>query len=184
MMPDKPESLLELLKLHLGWYPLMEPRDVYKLLYQGVMGSEHLLASQLEFIRYLRSEFEPLKTDPGQILFEPIRTDGKLFRVNLRSYKSRWLGLDSLFSPLIETAQLITGTQGELRMVWQDFIQLCTNGQFVNFKLDTLQQFSCWLEQIEFSAVHHSEVYEHNYQPAYRLISARFIPALGLTNAG
>ena len=37
-MLDSPENLVELLKQHLSWYPLMEPRDIYKLLYQGVRG--------------------------------------------------------------------------------------------------------------------------------------------------
>jgi hypothetical protein len=40
---DDPESLLKLIQQHLSWYPLMQPRDVYKLLYQGVMGSEHMI---------------------------------------------------------------------------------------------------------------------------------------------
>ncbi len=50
-MLDDRDGLLWLLKQHLDWYPQMELRDVYKLLYQGVMGAEHLISSPEEFTR-------------------------------------------------------------------------------------------------------------------------------------
>jgi hypothetical protein len=48
-MQEMASSWIGLVQLHSGWYPLMELRDVYKLLYQGVMGPEHSIASSEEF---------------------------------------------------------------------------------------------------------------------------------------
>jgi hypothetical protein len=177
MRPD-PISWLPLLQQHLSWYPRMELRDVYKLLYQGVMGAEHLMPSREEYTRYLRAEFEPLQPDPSGRLLEPIRPDGALHRLNLRPYKARQPELDALVPHLIETAQVITGTKPELLAAWDEFTQLCFTGLIQRFDRRSIEQFSWWLEQVDYPAIHHSEIYSREYQPAYRLIAARFIHEL------
>jgi hypothetical protein len=183
MMQVDPDSLLNLVELHLSWYPLMELRDIYKLLYQGVMGSEHLITNGEEYTHNLRSEFAHLHPDSSQRLLEPVRLDGALFRLNLRPYKSKQLGIEVLTSYLLETAYLISGTRAELSAVWALFVKLCQQGQINLFDCKILQHFSQWLEEMEYPAIHHSEVYCHAYQPAYRLISANFISALELSDA-
>ncbi len=65
--------MISTIQQHLSWYPRMELRDVYKLFYQGAMGSEHLISSTQAFISYLNEEFEPLQADPAERLLEPIR---------------------------------------------------------------------------------------------------------------
>ena len=182
-MQDDPGSLLNLLLQHLSWYPLMEPRDVYKLLYQGVMGSEHLLTSSVEYIWNLRSEFERLQPDINQRLLEPVRPDETLFRLNLRAFKTRQMKIDKLFSPLIETTRVPNGSRNEVEAVWAGFTQWCLQGHVCRFEIKKIYQFSLWLFEMEFPAVHHSEIYRREYQPAYRLISNEFIRMLGLADA-
>jgi hypothetical protein len=184
MMQDDPGSLLKLLEQHLSWYPLMELRDIYKLLYQAVMGSEHLLTSPEQYTQNLYSEFDQLQPDPSQRLLEPVQPDGSLLRLNLRVYKVRQVNLDSLITALLETALLKAGTEPELRATWTAFIVLCQQGRIRNFDAISIQQFSQWLNELEYPVMHHSEVYCRAYQPAYRLIAAKFVPALGLTYAG
>jgi hypothetical protein len=183
MMQDDPDSLLKLIQQHLSWYPLMEPRDIYKLLYQGVMGSEHLLTSSVEYIWHLRSEFERLQPDRNQRLLEPVRPDGTLFRLNLHAFKSRQMKIDLLFSSLIETARVNTGSKNEVEAVWAGFTRWCLHGQVGRFEIKRIYQFSLWLFRMEFPAVHHSEIYRREYQPAYRLISNKYIHMLGLADA-
>jgi hypothetical protein len=158
----------------------MELRDVYKLLYQGVMGAEHLLPSREEYTRYLRAEYEPLQPDPAGRLLEPVRPDGALYRLNLRPLKSRQQALDQLITYLLETAHIITGTRTELEGVWDAFSNLCAQGQIKGFDSASIEQFSRWLEQVDYPAIHHSEAYFREYQPAYRLIAARYIHELGM----
>jgi hypothetical protein len=179
MQPDH-MSLLPLIELHLSWYPLMELRDVYKLIYQMVMGAEHLMPSREEYTKYLAAEFEPLQPDPTERLLEPVRPDGALYRLNLRPYKARRLGLDKLISYLLETAHVITGTKPELLAAWDEFTQLCLQGQIQQFDGVTIEQFNQWLERIEYPALHHSETYGREYRPAYRLIAAEFLHEFGL----
>jgi hypothetical protein len=178
MQPEHMD-LLPLLELHLNWYPLMELRDVYKLLYQGVMGAEHLMPSREEYTKYLVDEFAPLQPDPNERLLEPVRPDGALYRLNLRAYKARRLGLDALVPHLLETANVITGTKPELLAAWNEFTQLCLRGQIQQFDAAIIEQFNLWLERIEYPAIHHSETYGREYRPAYRLIAAQFAHGLG-----
>jgi hypothetical protein len=179
-MQAKPTNWQTLLEMHLQWYPLMQLRDVYKLIFQGVMGAEHLMPSREEYTRYLMDEFQPLVPDPAERLLEPLRPDGALYRLNLRPLKARQLGLDRLISYLLDTADVIKGDRAELLAAWAEFTQLCVQGQFHQYDPASIEQFSQWLEQVEYPAIHHSEVYNREYQPAYRLIARQFIQELGL----
>jgi hypothetical protein len=183
-MLGKVESFTELVRQHLTWYPLMEARDIYKLLYQGVMGSEHLISSAEEFIQYLRSEFDPLEASPIERIIEPVRPDGSLSRINLRAYKSHQLQLDLLIPALLETAQTLSGTFFDLWDVWMSVVQACEQGCLPNIEPDQVHLFTLWLEEHGFPAAHHSKVYTEAYQPAYRLIANEFIHEIGLGDAG
>src|SRR4030042_6681173 len=121
MMPNKPEGWFEILQWHLNWDPLMGLRDVYKLLYQGVMGSEHLISSPEEFSRYLAEEFDPLLPDPSERILEPVRPDRSLSRINLRAYKCRQQGVDLLIPEVLETARSFSGNLAELQSTWPGF---------------------------------------------------------------
>jgi hypothetical protein len=182
MMPVDTLGLVDLLKQHLSWYPMMEVQDVYKLLFQGVLGPEHLIDSTEEYSRYLEQEYDALQMDARQVLFEPVRADGLLFRVNLRAYKAHQLGLIRLVTLLIKTAQLIQGTKPELKLAWSTFTQLCQQGYIRHFNLEDIAEFDHHLEESGFNAMHHSETYRRLYQPAYRLIAAILIPSLELSD--
>jgi hypothetical protein len=173
-------GLDELFKQHLSWYPMLEQQDAYKLIYQAVMGSEHLLDSVDEWSRNLEMEYAALQADRSQVLFEPVRPDGSLFRINLRAYKAHQLGLARLVSPCMMTAQLVRGTKSELRLTWEAFTQLCVQDYIRHFEDEEIESFSQQLIELDFPAMHHSEAYRRLYQPAYRLIAAGFISSLGL----
>ena len=174
------QGLLILLQQHLEWYPLMELRDVYKLLYQGAFGSEHLATSSEEFIRHLHQEYARLIPDSSIRLLEPITVEDALFRVNLRAYKSRQQNIRLLLKPLLKTTTAITPDKANLSRTWATFVRLGELGNIHNFILPEVYQFGYWLELADFPVVHHSEVYRREYQPAYRLIAAEFIPELEL----
>ena len=176
-------NLLKLLQQHLEWYPRMELVDLYKLLYQGAMGLEHMVATRQEFARRLEAEFERLTPNLEQRLLEPVRADQSLFRLNLHPFKSRFDRTDVLISLLLQTSKLMTGSKSELVDTWKDFTRLCEGGEMDAFQTEAVQQYGHWLEQEDFPTVHHSEVYRREYLPAYRLISAQYLAELGLTDA-
>lgn len=161
----------------------MQLRDAYKLIYQASMGPEHSVQTPQEFAHRLALEFAPLLPDPHQHLLEPVRDDQSLYRLNLRAYKAKLHDLSQLVPWLLQTSALAKGTKSELLAVWAAFVLLCERGVIDTFRLPVIYEFTHWLEREDFPAVHHSEIYRREYQPAYRLISAQFIPNLGLNNA-
>jgi hypothetical protein len=183
MMQVDPDSLLKLFELHLSWYPLMEPCDIYKLIYQGVMGSEHIISSPEKFKSDILLELDDLSAAPAERLLEPVCTDMTLLRLNLRSWKARHIELDQLNMALLETGEKYTSNQALLQSYWERFVQLCEIGRIRQFSTKKVNGFGSWLEEMAFPVIHHSDIYRQAYQPAYRLLSARFVPALGLTDA-
>ena len=183
MMQVDPDRLLKLLELHLNWYPLMEPRDIYKLLYQGAMGSEHSISSSEKFKFYLLLELDELNADPAERLLEPVRADMTLLRFNLRAWKARHIELDQLITALLETGEMYTSNPALLQASWERFVELCEIGRVNQFSTNMVRGFGDWLVEMAFPAVHHSDIYRQAYHPSYRLISARFASALEVTGA-
>jgi hypothetical protein len=184
MMPADLDLWLALIQQHLGWYPLMELADIYKLLYQGVMGPEHMVATQQEFARRLEAEFESQPQDDTQPVLELIRPDHQLFRLNLRPYKAIHSRINEVIPAMLATTKLITGTLDDVRAVWLGFSRYLEQERISGFSSSLLDEFNNWLNQQSFPPIHHSEVYTREYRPAYRLISSKFIADLGLVDAG
>jgi len=178
MTTGEPAGWLSLVHQHLAWYPLMELPDVYKLLYQGVLGSEHLVTSGQEFASHLQVEYDQQLPDPTQRLLEVIHPDGALYRLNLRPCKARQLQIGRLLPALLKTPELVRGSKAELLTAWEYFIECCAQGLLRIYEAAPLQSLSHWLIQQDYPVVHHSLIYIREYRPSYRLIAAAFLPDL------
>jgi hypothetical protein len=168
-------KVMFLVQEHLALRPQVEPRDVYKLLYQGVMGPEHIISSPQAFTDRLRDEWENLPIhmvdDP---LWEPVRPNRGLLRLNLRPFKAVGGSLDKLVTVCLEIAQHPWGTLGELQTVWSNLMETCRTLPLPGLFLTDLETFTAWLNEQGFPPVHHSETYRNAYRPAYRLVAACF----------
>ena len=157
----------------------MEPRDVYKLLYQGILGLEHLVASPEDFAARLRAEYEDVSADNTKPLWEAVRPDGTLGRLNLRPFKAREGDVELLTAACLRTAGQVWGMPDELRAAWATFVELCRAGQWPAFSLPEVLAFSVWLEDGAYPAAHHSPRYREAYRPAYRLVALEFLELIG-----
>lgn len=173
-MWNKAEQVTALLTEHLTRRPAMQPRDVYKLLYQGVRGPEHLITSPQAFREYLGSEWEALNSVGDDPLTESIRPDGSLLRLNLRPFKASGGSLEVMTAVCLETARRPWGTPDQLQEAWGIFVACCQAGFYPGLPLEEIESFTTLLQENEFPPVHHSEVYRHLYRPAYRLVAADF----------
>lgn len=164
--------MIALLQEHLARRPGMEPRDIYKLLYQGVRGPEHSLASSAAFAERLAAEWEALDLAGGDPLCESIRSDGSLLRLNLRPFKAQGGNLNRLVAACLEAGGGFWGTQAELQQAWYSFSAACQEHSWPGLAVNDIKCFTSWLEANAFPAVHHSEQYRSLYRPAYRLVRA------------
>lgn len=171
-MWDNADGVIALIKEHLARRPGMEARDVYKLLYQGVRGPEHSIASPEAFTERLIEEWDKLDLLEGDPLQESIRPDGSLLRLNLCPFKAAGGGLNELAAACLETGRRSWGTQAELQLVWGHLIIACRECSWPDLALDDVEAFTSWLQANEFPPVHHSERYRRLYRPAYRLVAA------------
>ncbi|MGB9722741.1 MAG: hypothetical protein ACP5OO_03965 [Chloroflexia bacterium] len=168
-------ALSSLIAGHLARHRAMAPCDVYKLLYQGVLGPEHLVASA-DFDDRLRAEYAALPAEANEPLWEEVRPDGELGRINLRPFKARGGDLERLLAACRKTAGQIWGTVEELREVWARFVEQCQSGLWEEFPLPEVRALAAWLEEQGYPAVHHSPAYRAANRPAYRLLARAFWP--------
>jgi hypothetical protein len=149
----------------------MQPRDIYKLLYQGVRGPEHIISSPQAFREYLMSEWQALNPGGDDPLTESIRPDGTLLRLNLRPFKAAGGSLEALTAACLETARRPWGTQVELQQAWKSFVNACQTGCWRDLGMQEVESFNSWIKDIGYPPVHHSESYRNLYRPAYRLVA-------------
>jgi hypothetical protein len=161
---------MELIQNHLCCYPAMTVRDIYKLLYQGVLGPEHIMPSADIFTARLKDELAGLQPDPSELLLEPIRPDGALQRISLRAWLANGQELSWLVQACLETGQRAWGTKAELGCIWRWFLDQVEEGQFPSIEIREAKALDNWLQEDDFPAAHHSTAYVTAYRPAYRLV--------------
>ena len=171
-------EILKLITSHINRYPLIQIQDVYKLLYQGTMGIDHFFPSSQVFEERLFNEMGTVQADETLPLWEPIRPDGKVVRLNLAAYKAKTNDIAALATLGFWTADLFKGNREDLKTAWNTFQRLCHTHRIQKFPPDELDQFHRQIEKNKYLPVHHSEVYRQAYKPAYRLISREFLGAV------
>ena len=168
------EALSQLIGGHLIRYPAAEPRDVYKMLYQGVLGSEHLLVSEDEFAAHLCAELDEVQPNDDEPLWEPLRPDGLLGRLNLRPFKARGGDPDRLLEVCLRTASMQWGTPEDLKRAWDTFAVLTRQGAFPALSPGRVDILTRYLILHNYPPMHHSTMYRRSYLPAYRVVAARW----------
>ncbi|MBN2147809.1 MAG: hypothetical protein JW726_10490 [Anaerolineales bacterium] len=171
-MWHKIDLLIALIQQHLARRPAMAPRDVYKLLYQGVRGPEHIITSPQAFTERLQTEWDSLDAGPDDPLLESIHPDHTLLRLNLRPFKAIHGDLQALTAACLQTGQRPWGTQAELQQAWEHCLSACRQNHFPGLQLGDMLTFAAWLQANDYPPVHHSEGYRALYLPAYRLVAA------------
>ena len=120
----------------------MEPRDLYKLLYQGVRGPEHIIASPKDFTERLVEEWDKLDLAENDPLWESIRPDGSLLRLNLRPFKARGGHLDGLVAACLETGLRPWGIPSELQLAWEGVTAACREHSWPGLALVDIRDLS------------------------------------------
>jgi len=125
-------SLEQVLELHMVRYPKMQPEDLYKLLHQAAMGSEHAIASREAARQWLLREIEKLHRyapDPlDEAMIEPISPDGRLVRVHLRPYLRMAGDLELLLDAFLLTAESFAGESRTLDLYCEQAVNLAREG--------------------------------------------------------
>jgi hypothetical protein len=170
-------SIETILAEHLKRYPLMQPDDLYKLIMQAAMGSEHAFDDAESAKLYFQNEIDGLSLDRDDPLVDPLSPEGLIVRVNLRPLVKAGEELDELLEAFIRTASMYTGDLEALRSYFETAISMAS-AKKLPFRVDELRALIADMERANYPAIHHSTIYQQAYQPAYRVILSTLFPAL------
>ena len=159
------EELEKILREHVKRYPLMQPTDAVKLIYQNEFGGGHLIRDEQAVLNYLRREYESVEKDSAMPLYEDIGNG--IVRVNLAAVKPE--DLDQLGRDFIRSAAEHTGTRERFLQKLDVLRQLTEAGHF-GFGMIEIESYLSEYIKSGCPMVSHSEQYRQNYAPAYRVI--------------
>ena len=153
-----------ILRDHFARYPAIQVQDVYKLIHQAALGSEHAIADPKSAREWMERELAEMGPGPDEPVVDPISGDGKIVRVHLRPFIADGGDPDVLLDAFIRTANEFRGDKNTLESYWKMVIEM------PHFSRVEMSAFIVPLRAQNYPAVHHSEAYERAYRPAYRVI--------------
>lgn len=159
------EELERILREHGARYPVMEPTDAVKLIYQNEFGGGHLITDEAAFLNRLRMEYESIEKDEISPRYEPIGNG--LVRVNLAALREE--ELENLGKTFIRSAAEQKGDQGRFLRKLDLLRSLAKEGVF-NFGTKELELYLEEYKNAGYPMVSHSETYRKAYKPAYRIV--------------
>lgn len=167
------ESLFDALLLHSARYPLLQPADAVKLVFQNEFGGAHLLRDPEKAHRLLHDEWETIYEDALTPLCEPIGNG--MVRVSLAAWKASGRTEDELFALFLRSARECHGSAAGFAEKIGLLRELTERGR-LPFSADALNAFlrDYPLENPPVTA--HSEVFRTAYHPSYRVVRCKDLP--------
>jgi hypothetical protein len=180
--PANPAAEWErLIRAHFHRYPLMEPADLYKLLHQAALGSEHAVRDTSAAREWMENELATMGPGPAEPLVDSLRADGKMVRIHLRPFVAAGGDPEALLLAFIGTAAQ-PGNPEDLRRAGEVAVQLA-RVKALPWPDSTLKALFAGLAAKGYPAVHHSDVFVEHYRPAYRVVAGALLrgvlPAVG-----
>ena len=160
---------------HARRYPEWMIDDVYKLIHQAALGSEHAVVDESTARSRLENELSTLGAGPDEPLVDPISADGEIIRVHLRPYSGMGYRLTSLLDAFVLTARRYRPSVSRLEGYIQEATLLAEEGG-LPLNRASMAAFVSEMRRDGFPAVHHSALFEAAYLPAYRVVARAFLP--------
>lgn len=161
----------KIIRQHSRNYPLMQPQDVAKLLYQNEFGPGHFVEDSAVSLKRLQEEYRISQTNTSPF---PIENIGNGF-VRYAVFQLKADELEVLNRIFATTANRKTGDRKSYE---QKLKQVLSDFDAYGFSF-TKQQYIRFIEEQkrkDYLVVSHSEQYRRNYQPAYRVIDEKYVP--------
>ena len=157
-----------ILRSHITRYPAMQIQDVYKLVHQAALGSEHAVSSPEHARQWMEREIAEMGAGPVEPVIDPISEDGQMLRVHLRPFVAQGGNPEILLDAFVRTANEFQGNVEYLKKYWK----IATGIE--HFSTVEMGKFIRSMQVQDFPAMHHSSEYESLYRPAYRVVWQKF----------
>ncbi len=163
------ETLEQILRRHALKYPMMQPTDAVKLIYQNVFGGGHLIRDPEACRNALQREYECTPQDPYAPLLESIGNG--LVRVMLNAIDGSGYSIRQLGEDFIRSSQEHQGNLNGFLMKLE-ILRKVTASCVFGFTLEELDGYLEAYKEAGYPMVSHSEAYRQAYNPAYRIVLA------------
>jgi hypothetical protein len=160
-------------------HPLMQPQDLYKLLHQSAMGSEHAVGDTVGVRLWMERELTTMGALPAgmevESMIDTISPGGRVVLVHLRPWVAAGRSTDSLLAAFVQTATYLARDSAVLSKYLGFADSLATRGE-LPFGA------AAWRDQVDgarrggYPAVHHSDTFVQAYRPAYRVVAGDLVP--------
>lgn len=161
------EKLKQILTDHARRYPLMEPTDAVKLIYQNEFGGGHLIRDEARCTAYLYREYDSVAQSPDVPLTEEIGNG--MVRVNLRALDAHGYLPEALAADFIRSAAAHTGSKDTFLAKLELLRRSAAEGHF-SFTPEELDAYLHAYAESGYPMVSHSDAYRNAYSPAYRIV--------------
>ena len=151
-------------------YPKSTLQDLYKSFFQDRFGPGHLVNDTSTAGNYLRYELNNSESFHERY-YEPTGYENNYYRVNISVLKENKISYQKYFDAFLRSVEKIDlDAISEWKDEWSEIesVIISMNLDLENFEED-LKMIHSVLEQGKY-AVHHSEIYNSEYQPHYRII--------------
>lgn len=174
---DVDKKMIAIIRKQYLEHPKMQEEDLYKLLHQAAMGSEHAVKNPAMAEQWMKEEIKDLDLSKKENLVDTLSAGGNIVRINLRSYLKSGYNPDLLVKKFILTANEYRGSLDTLKRYFSIARRMIKRNQ-LPLDLDKFNRLTAEMEPKNFPAIHHSKTYEEEYNPAYRVIASKYLPEL------
>ena len=167
------ERIKKSVERQLSDYPKSTLQDLYKSFFQDRFGPGHLVNDTSTAGKYLRYELNNSESFHERY-YEPTGYENNYYRVNLSVLKDNKISYHKYFDAFLRSVEKIDlDAISEWKEEWSEIESVINsmNLDLENFEED-LEMIHSVLEQGKY-AVHHSEIYNSEYQPHYRIIEKK-----------
>ena len=158
---------------HIKKYPLMEIRDVAKLIYQSEFGGGHMIPNPQMSLNRIQEEYKSLKPEALNVSSVVENIGNGLSRIYL-SCLNHGISANVLNEMFVHSANNKKGSIAGLEDKIELVISMCQEA-LLEFDIDTVIEFFEAWAQDGYPAMSHSETYRQNYFPAYRVVEENFV---------
>ncbi len=171
--PSSVDKIKAAVERQLSDYPKSTLQDLYKSFFQDRFGPGHLVNDTSTAGNYLRYELNNSESFHERY-YEPTGYEKNYYRVNISVLKENKISYQKYFDAFLRSVEKIDlDAISEWKEEWSEIESVINsmNLDLENFEED-LEMIHSVLEQGKY-AVHHSEIYNSEYQPHYRIIEKK-----------
>ena len=164
-----------LIQDHLHRYPQMHYSDVYKVLHQGVFGTNLAISKKKNTQEWLQFQWDNNPPSADTPLLEDITlSDQNLVRLHLRSYKAQGGAMKPLLDATLKSGKAMqdSGDAQQLMTAWDDFMTMLAQSNPHPDQFDPREAklfFHSYARQ-NYPAAPHSPQFLRAYKPVYRVL--------------